>query len=107
MPIEVALIKPVVDALMAALRKARTTRLKSDARTELSAAIRELLLANPDQNRAKAAISAAKAAGIINEDLFLARRMLSSVKRTTKKKKSRKKDGRKKTSVPEKTAPRG
>jgi hypothetical protein len=92
-PIEAALIKPVVDALMAAFQKARTSKLKSNARSELSVAIRELLLADPDQDRAKAAIAAARAAGIISDDLFLAKRMLKSVKRS--KKPGRRKDARK------------
>ena len=91
MPIEAALIKPVVDALMAALKKARSLRLRSDARNELSAAIRELLLADPDRSRAKAAIAAAKAAGIINEDLFLAKRLLKSSKKPRPGKRAKKK----------------
>jgi imidazolonepropionase-like amidohydrolase len=73
-----SLIKPVVDALVAALKAARGKQLKRSAAKELSAAVRELLKANPNENLAQAKIATAKAAGIINEDLFLAEKLLDA-----------------------------
>lgn len=76
MPIESALIKPVVDALMALLRRGENVHLHNNAEKALREAIRELLLANPDENKAAARIAIAKAAGILNEDIVLAEDML-------------------------------
>lgn len=76
MAIEAALIKPVVDALMALLRRGENVHLHSNAEKALREAIRELLLANPDENKAAARIAIAKAAGILNEDIVLAEDML-------------------------------
>jgi hypothetical protein len=77
MPIEAALIKPVVDALLALFQHDRDRRLKRNAAAALREAIRELLLANPDENRAAARIAIAKAAGILSEDIVLAEDMLA------------------------------
>ena len=52
MAIETALIKPVVDALMALLQRGEKATLKRNAETALRDAIRELLLANPDEAKA-------------------------------------------------------
>ena len=76
MPIEAALIKPVVDALMGLFRQGHTCKLKHNAEAALREAIRELLLANPDENKAAARIAIAKAAGILSEDVALAEDML-------------------------------
>ena len=76
MPIEAALIKPVVDALMALFRRGENLHLKSNAEAALREAIRELLLANPDENKAEARIAIAKAAGILSADVVLAEDML-------------------------------
>jgi hypothetical protein len=76
MPIEAALIKPVVDALMALFRQSENVQLKRNAEAALREAIRELLLANPDENKAAARIAVAKAAGILSEDVVLAEDML-------------------------------
>jgi hypothetical protein len=76
MPIEAALIKPVVDALMGLFRQGQHLQLKKDAESALREAIRELLLANPDENKAAARIAIAKAAGILSEDVVLAEDML-------------------------------
>lgn len=76
MPIEAALIKPVVDALMALFRESNDLKLKRNAEGALREAIRELLLANPDENKAQARIAIAKAAGILSEDVVLAEDML-------------------------------
>ena len=76
MPIEAALIKPVVDALMSLLRRGENVHLHSNAEKALREAIRELLLANPDENKAAARIAIAKAAGILSEDIVLAEDML-------------------------------
>ena len=76
MPIEAALIKPVVDALMGLFRQGKDRQLKHNAEAALREAIRELLLANPDENKAAARIAIAKAAGILSEDVMLAEDML-------------------------------
>ena len=77
MPVEAALIKPVVDALLALLRQSNDTQLKRNAAAAVREAIRELLLANPDENKAQARIAIAKAAGILSEDVLLAEDMLN------------------------------
>ena len=76
MPIEAALIKPVVDALMGLFRRGENLHLKHNAEAALRDAIRELLLANPDENKAEARIAIAKAAGILSGDVVLAEDML-------------------------------
>lgn len=76
MPIEAALVKPVVDALMGLFRQGHDLQLKHNAEAALRGAIRELLLANPDENKAAARIAVAKAAGILSEDVVLAEDML-------------------------------
>ena len=76
MPIEAALIKPVVDALMALFRQGEHVQLQRHAEAALREAIRELLLANPDENKAAARIAIARAAGILSEDIVLAEDML-------------------------------
>ena len=78
MAIEAALIKPVVDALLGLFRQGENLHLKRNAETALREAIRELLLANPNESKAEARIAIAKAAGIISEDVVLAEKMLSS-----------------------------
>ncbi len=82
MPIEAALIKPVVDALMALLSRGEKANLKRNADAALREAIRELLLANPDENKAEARIAIAKAAGILSEDVVLAEDMLEKHRAT-------------------------
>lgn len=82
MPIEAALIKPVVDALMALFRQGENMQLKRNAEAALREAIRELLLANPDENKAAARIAIAKAAGILSEDVVLAEDMLQKHRAT-------------------------
>ena len=82
MAIETALIKPVVDALMALLQRGEKAQLKRNAETAVRDAIRELLLANPDENKAQARIAIAKAAGILSEDVVLAEDMLQKHRAT-------------------------
>src|SRR6476469_7683018 len=76
LPIEAALVKSVVDALMGLFRQGHDLTLKHNAEAALREAIRELLLANPDENKAAARIAIAKAAGILSEDVVLAEDML-------------------------------
>lgn len=76
MAIEAALIKPVVDALLGLFRQSEEIVLKRNAEAALRDVIRELLLANPDENKAEARIAIAKAAGILSEDIVLAEDML-------------------------------
>src|SRR3546814_4699172 len=74
------LIKPVVDVLMGLFRQGENLRLKSNAEAALREAIRELLLASPDDNKAEARIAIAKAAGILSEDVVLAEDMLKKTR---------------------------
>ena len=95
MPIESALIKPVVDALMALLRRGEQANLKRNAEAAIREAIRELLLANPDENKAQARIAIAKAAGILSEDVVLAEDMLEKHRATRSKTTGKAATGRK------------
>jgi hypothetical protein len=95
MPIEAALIKPVVDALMALFRESNDIKLKRNAEASLREAIRELLLANPDENKAQARIAIAKAAGILSEDVVLAEDMLQKHRATKAKTAGKAGSGRK------------
>jgi hypothetical protein len=94
MPIEAALIKPVVDALMMLFRRGENLHLKSNAEAALREAIRELLLANPDENKAEARIAIAKAAGILSEDVVLAEGMLRKHRETRAKTAGKSSSGR-------------
>ena len=95
MAIESALIKPVVDALMALLSRGEKANLKRNAEAALREAIRELLLANPDENKAEARIAIAKAAGILSEDVVLAEGMLEKHRATKAKTTGKAATGRK------------
>ena len=79
-----ALAKPVIDALMKALDRAKDAHLKDDARKAIAEAISELIRIHPDVGKAEARIAIAKAAGILDQDLFTAERMLKKVKRAAK-----------------------
>jgi hypothetical protein len=81
-PIEAALIKPVVDALLSLFKQGDNLRLKRNAEAALREAIRELLLAQPDENKAEAKIAIARAAGILSEDILLAEDMLEKHRET-------------------------
>lgn len=82
MAIESALIKPVVDAIMALLRRGENVQLHRHAEKAVREAIRELLLASPDENKAAARIAIAKAAGLLSEDVVLAEEMLQKHRAT-------------------------
>ena len=95
MALETALIKPVVDALMALLQRGEKATLKRNAEAALREAIRELLLANPDENKAETRIAIAKAAGILSEDVMLAEDMLEKHRATRAKTRGKAATGRK------------
>lgn len=95
MAIEAALIKPVVDALLALFRQADDITLKRNATAALREVIRELLQANPDENRAETRIAIAKAAGILSEDVVLAEDMLEKHRATRAKTRGKSATGRK------------
>lgn len=78
------LAKPVVDALLKALDRARDAQLRADARKAIAEAISELILISPDLGKAKAKIAIARAAGILDQDLFTAERMLKKVKKANR-----------------------
>jgi hypothetical protein len=84
MPFEV-LAKPVIDALMNALDRAKDAHLKANARKAIAEAISELIRLQPDVGKAEARIAIAKAAGILDQDLFTAERMLKKVKKAARK----------------------
>lgn len=94
-----ALIKPMVDAILAALKGAWNRRLKGDAKKQVSAAIRELLRADPDEDQAAARIAIARAAGHISPEALLAERMLERVRESKKrvKRKALRKPSRRRT----------
>ena len=102
MPIEAALVKPVVDALMGLFRQGEHLKLKRNAEAALREAIRELLLANPDENKAQAKIAIAKAAGILSEDVVLAEDMLQKHRATRTKTAGKASSGRKRKAAPAK-----
>ncbi len=95
MVIEAALIKPVVDALLMLFRQGENLTLKRNAEAALREAIRELLLANPDENKAEARIAIAKAAGILSEDVVLAEDMLKKHRATKTRTSGKSSTGRK------------
>jgi hypothetical protein len=97
MAIEAALVKPVVDALMALFRRGENMHLKHDAEAALREAIRDLLLANPDENKAQARIAIAKAAGILSEDVVLAEDMLKKTRAAKAKTAGKASTGRKRS----------
>jgi hypothetical protein len=80
-----ALAKPVIDALMKALDRAKDAHLKDNARKAIAEAISELIRIHPDVNKAEVRIAIAKAAGILDQDLFTAERMLKKVKKAARK----------------------
>jgi len=80
-----ALAKPVIDALMKALDRAKDAQLKDNARKAIAEAISELIRLNPDVGKAEARIAIARAAGILDQDLFTAERMLKKVKKAARK----------------------
>jgi hypothetical protein len=82
MPIEASLIKPVVDAILGLVGTGRDVKLKRDAAKAVREAIRELLLADPNENEVEAKLAIAKAAGLISHDVVLADEMLRRVKST-------------------------
>ena len=107
MAIEAALIKPVVDALLALFRQADDIKLKRNADAALREAIRELLQANPDENKAAARIAIAKAAGILSEDVVLAEDMLQKTRATKARTQGKAATGRKRVArAPAKKAPK-
>jgi hypothetical protein len=84
MPIDL-LAKPVIDALMRALDRAGEASLRKDARKAVAEAISELIRIDADVNKAEARIAVARAAGILEQDLFTAERMLKKVKKDARK----------------------
>lgn len=102
MALESALVKPVVDAIMALLRRGENMQLNRNAEKAVREAIRELLLASPDENKAAARIAIAKAAGLLSEDVVLAEEMLQKHRAT--KAKTRGKTGSSRKRVTSKTA---
>jgi len=78
--IESSLLKPIVDAILGLARSGNNARLKRDAAKAVREAIRELLLADPNESEAEAKIAIAKAAGLISEDVLLADDMLRKVR---------------------------
>ena len=102
MALESALVKPVVDAIMALLRRGENMQLNRNAEKAVREAIRELLLASPDENKAAARIAVAKAAGLLSEDVVLAEEMLQKHRAT--KAKTRGKSGSSRKRATTKTA---
>ena len=104
MAIEAALIKPVVDALMGLFRQGDNVRLKHNAEAALREAIRELLLANPNESKAEARIAIARAAGIFSEDVMLAEDMLKKHRATASRTRGKTATGRKRKTADSKSS---
>ena len=79
------LARPVVEALLRAFDRAKEAHLRAHARKALGEAISELIRINPDLGKAQAKIAVARAAGVLDEDLFTAQRMLKKVKKANRK----------------------
>ena len=79
------LAKPVVDALLKAFDRAKDAHLRASARKAIGEAISELIRISPDLSKAKAKIAIARAAGILDQDLFTAERMLKKVRKANRK----------------------
>lgn len=90
MAIETTLIQPVVDAILRLLKLSAQTHVSRTTERRVQEAIRELLRANPDEDKAEAALLAARAARLLSPDVLLAERMLKQV-RSARKKVTRKK----------------
>ncbi|ATD66543.1 hypothetical protein CNR27_02970 [Luteimonas chenhongjianii] len=97
MTIEAALIKPVVDVLLALFQQGSELKLKHNAQASVREAIRELLQANPDENRAAARIAIARAAGILSEDVVLAEDMLQKHRASRARTRGKSTTGRRRT----------
>lgn len=97
MTIEAALIKPVVDVLLALFQQGSEFKLKHNAQASVREAIRELLQANPDENRAAARIAIARAAGILSEDVVLAENMLEKHRASRARTRGKSTTGRRRT----------
>src|SRR3977135_3983956 len=69
---------------MKALDRAKDAHLKDNARKAIAEAISELIRIHPDVGKAEVRIAIAKAAGILDQDLFTAERMLKRGKRAAK-----------------------
>jgi pantoate kinase len=85
MAIEAVFIKPVVDAILGLVQKGSNAKLQHDAAKAVREAIRELLLADPNENLVETKLAIAKAAGLISQDVLLADEMLKKVKSNKKK----------------------
>ena len=105
MALESALIKPVVDAIMALLRRGENMQLNRNAEKAVREAIRELLLASPDENKAAARIAIAKAAGLLSEDVVLAEEMLQKHRATKAKTRGKTGSSRKRVAAKSTAAP--
>jgi D-serine dehydratase len=75
----------VVDALLKAFDRARDANLRANARKAIGEAISELIRISPDLSKAEAKIAIARAAGILEQDLFTAERMLKKVRKSIRK----------------------
>ena len=85
MAIEAGYIKPVVDAILGLVKRGSNAKLQRDAAKAVREAIRELLLADPNENAVEAKIAIAKAAGLTSHEVLLADEMLEKVKSNRKK----------------------
>jgi len=77
-----SLFRPVVDLLLARLDRRRRRRLRGFADAALREAIRELLLAQPDERRVESKIAQARAAGALARETALAEAMLARHRET-------------------------
>ena len=106
MAIEVALIKPVVDALLALVKGGKGVVAHATAKKALQEALVELWRIDPNETEVEARIAIAKAAGIISSDLVHAEQRLAKVRAARKaaKKPAAKKAAAKKAAAKKATA---
>ena len=87
MPVEAALIKPIVDAIVAMFKGGKTSINKVKAQKEIQAALAELWKVDPDIEMVEAAIRGAEIAGLIDADVQRAKNRLARVAKTAPAKK--------------------
>jgi len=77
-----SLFKPVVDVVFARFQRRRKRRMRHRGEAALREAIRELLLAQPDERRVESKIALARALGAHARDTALAEAMLTRHRET-------------------------
>jgi hypothetical protein len=80
MPIEAALIKPIVDAILAIFKGGKSQIDRTKAHEAIQEALKELWKVEPEIEMVEAAIRGAEIAGLIDADVQRAKNRLARVK---------------------------